>query len=48
LADKLEFSKTCCHQLAAELTQEIEAELTRFRGESSPEDDHNFVIVKVL
>ncbi len=36
------------HLLAAELTQEIEAELTRFRGESSPEDDHNFVIVKVL
>ncbi len=36
------------HLSAAELTQEIEAELTRFRGESSPEDDYTFVIVKVL
>jgi sigma-B regulation protein RsbU (phosphoserine phosphatase) len=36
------------HLSAAELTQEIEAQLTRFRGESSPEDDHTFVIVKVL
>jgi serine phosphatase RsbU (regulator of sigma subunit) len=36
------------HLSAAELTQEIEAELTRFRGESSPEDDLTFVIVKVL
>jgi len=33
---------------AAELAQEFEAQLTRFRGESSPKDDHTFVIVKVL
>ena len=36
------------HLSAAELIQKIEAELIRFRGESSPEDDYTFVIVKVL
>jgi sigma-B regulation protein RsbU (phosphoserine phosphatase) len=36
------------HLSAAELIQKIEAELTRFRGVSSSEDDYTFVILKVL
>ncbi|MGD8273743.1 MAG: SpoIIE family protein phosphatase [Desulfobacterales bacterium] len=35
------------HLSAAGLAQEIEAELSRFRGESSLDDDYTFVIVKV-
>ena len=36
------------HHSAAEIGQEIEEALIRFRGKSSLEDDYTFVIVKVL
>ena len=40
--------KQNAHQSAAAIGQEIEDELSRFRGKSSLEDDYTFVIVKVL
>jgi serine phosphatase RsbU (regulator of sigma subunit) len=40
--------KQNAHQSAAAIGQEIEEELSRFRGKSSLEDDYTFVIVKVL
>jgi sigma-B regulation protein RsbU (phosphoserine phosphatase) len=43
-----ELIRSYAHLSAAEISEKIIDEVTRFRGQERPEDDLTFVIVKVL